>query len=80
MSFGLLGWVLLIVILALGGVLGAYGVSREFRAIMVGWGIGLIAIALSLAVGVVLMLWSPWIGLAFYFVAALYILDRMLKS
>ena len=80
MIFGFVGWIVLILILILGAIAVAYGAGGEFKDLMISWGMGLVAILVVAIIGGLLMLWSTWIGLIFFAVAALYILDRMLKS
>jgi len=66
MIFGLVGGVVLILILILGGIMAAYGAGREFKDVMISWGMGLVAIVLIALIGGLLIVWSPWIGLIFF--------------
>ena len=80
MPFGIFGWVALALILVLGAVLGAVGAGHGFKDILISWGVGLWAIAVVAVIGGLMMFWSAWLGLAFFVVAGLYIVDRMLKD
>lgn len=58
MIFGLVGWIVLILILILGAIMVAYGAGREFKDLMISWGMGLAAILVVAIIGGLLMVWS----------------------
>ncbi len=77
---GLLFWICLVLVLALGGVMGGMGAGREFRELILTWAGGIMVALVVIVLGLALMVWQPWLGGLFIVITGLYLVDWMLKS